>query len=507
MSDEIQELLGDQRERLRTYYKIDSKEGGLIHFVPNPPQEYVLSKIYDENGKLYPRIIILKARQEGISTLLGLIALDSMLFNDYYAAALIADTAAHGNEIFKTKVKTPYTKLPRFMKFGNKLKVNKVTQIELENGSSMIVSSSIRSGTAQFLHVSEYGIISLKDPIHAEEIRDGALQAVGEKEGVVVIESTGKGETGIFYDMVMSVLENERSGHPQLRTDWRLVFLPWHWLPAYQVSDEELGRVKLTTKVSNYFLELADKHNISLTANQKAWYQKKYEEIGWQIYSEYPSYADEAFKQVIEGAYFYDQMMRAAKEDRIMKGLGHVYGVPVDTWWDIGRGDYTSIILTQFIYGYVHVIDFLEGCGREFGDYIFELNEKKKKYNYMYGEFVGPHDLQRSEVFDGVSYAARAQREFGIEFRVVPKVSEKSISIDAARAFFVRCKFDSDKCRLLLTHLRSYCKKREATGRWSDRPRHDEHSHAADAFQTLAMGYGILTAKEVEPKRVVAKSW
>ena len=52
---------------------------------------------------------------------------------------------------------------------------------------------------------------------------------------------------------------------------------------------------------------------------------------------------------------------------------------------------------------------------------------------------------------------------------------------------FPRCQFDEAGCSLGLKRLRAYRKEwDELRGVWKDRPRHDEASHAADAFLTFA---------------------
>ncbi len=63
---------------------------------------------------------------------------------------------------------------------------------------------------------------------------------------------------------------------------------------------------------------------------------------------EYPSTPDEAFEASLEGAYYADQLAAAELQGRIGNFPAET-GVPVDTAWDIGIGDYTSIWLFQRI--------------------------------------------------------------------------------------------------------------------------------------------------------------
>jgi hypothetical protein len=59
--------------RIGNLYSIRTRDGKVIPFRPRPQQEQVLEMIFKEGLK---RIVILKARQLGFSTLLGIICTD-----------------------------------------------------------------------------------------------------------------------------------------------------------------------------------------------------------------------------------------------------------------------------------------------------------------------------------------------------------------------------------------------------------------------------------------------
>ena len=75
-----------------------------------------------------------------------------------------------------------------------------VDPLTFGNNSSVRVSTSMRSGTLQYLHVSEFGKICAQAPEKAREIVTGALNTV-EAGQFVVIESTAEGQEGAFYEM------------------------------------------------------------------------------------------------------------------------------------------------------------------------------------------------------------------------------------------------------------------------------------------------------------------
>ncbi|MBY2923070.1 hypothetical protein HF265_31050 [Rhizobium leguminosarum] len=55
------------------------------------------------------------------------------------------------------------------------------TELLLGNNSSIRVGTSLRSGTLQYLHISEYGKLCAKYPDKAREVRTGALNKAGEE--------------------------------------------------------------------------------------------------------------------------------------------------------------------------------------------------------------------------------------------------------------------------------------------------------------------------------------
>ncbi len=209
-----------------------------------------------------------------------------------------------------------------------------------------------------------------------------------------------------------------------------------------------------------------------------------------------------SFEGVLQGAYYGKQIAEAEKDGRI-GNVPYERNIGVETWWDIGVGDTTSIWFTQSVGREVLCIDYLEASGESVAYYAKELQAKP----YTYLSHNGPHDLSvrewgNSDAIDNRPVtrldSAKAQ---GIDFRVVPKVSLES-GIDTARSFFARCRFDRTNCRRGLDALASYCKEYdEKMKQFRSYPAHDWSSHAADAFRYLAVGHRTTEKprKEVDP--------
>jgi phage terminase large subunit len=78
--------------------------------------------------------------------------------------------------------------------------------------------------------------------------------------------------------------------------------------------------------------------------------------------------------------------------------------------------------------------------------------------------------------------------DMGKPVRITPKLSIAD-GINAARMLLNRCYFDETRCADGLQNLRHYRYDVDPnTKMFSNKPLHDQHSHAADAFRYLAVG-------------------
>lgn len=181
--------LRDKKWRLNNLYLIRDEHGDVCRFRMKPVQEQFYDNIWYRN-------VVLKARQHGISTLVELYLLDRAIFTPGQQCAVTADTRAHAEELFDSKVVFAWENFdPRLKNLLNiKARVDRRDMIKFSNGSTVVVSVSVRSGTVQLLHISEYGRISVVDPAKSKEIRLGSFKAVhhGEKD-LIIVESTSEG--------------------------------------------------------------------------------------------------------------------------------------------------------------------------------------------------------------------------------------------------------------------------------------------------------------------------
>lgn len=229
ITDEMKIKLKNKTWRLDNLYFIKNKEGKKQLFTLNWAQKEIYDNLHSFN-------IILKARQLGITTFFSILFLDHCLWNKYTNAAIIADIQKNSQEIFQDKVKFAYDHLNPIVKAISPARRDNANELRFANGSVYRVSTSLRSGTVQLLHVSEFGKICRESPGKANEIISGALNTVQAGQ-FITIESTAEGRDGHFYNMVKGCQEKELKGEKLSQLDFKLHFLPWWREPQYTLEE------------------------------------------------------------------------------------------------------------------------------------------------------------------------------------------------------------------------------------------------------------------------------
>ena len=493
---QLLEALRDPDWRLRNLYWIINKAGKKVMFRPNVAQQALLRDLWYRN-------LILKARQRGFSTLIQLMMLDTCLFNDNTRAAVIAQDQEASGIIFRDKIKYAYDNLPPLVREMAPLTRDSASELVLGNNSSLRVATSVRSGTLQFLHVSEFGKICAKYPDKAREVLTGSLPAV-DQGGMVFIESTAEGREGAFFDMCTLAQADQQAGKKLTKLDMRFHFFSWWDADEYQMPADD---VIITPADNVYFNQLEVKIGREISREQRAWYvttrRADFGGDSQMMKQEYPSTPEEAFEQSTEGTYYAEQLAQARREGRITR-VPYDPRYPVNTFWDIGNDDETPIWFHQQIGLRNHIIDYLEGSGEPPSYYVAEV----QKRGYVLGKHYLPHDgAHRKTQANTLKTYADMLEDLGLkDIEIVPKIDDVTRGIQIVRQTFHTYWFDEEKCADGLKHIELYRKEwNERLGVWSDRPRHDKHSHASDALRQHAQaeigGLIRLGSSQQRPRR------
>lgn len=330
-------LLRDKRWRLENLYVINTKSNGKRIFKLTRAQNHFLDNIRNRN-------IILKSRQLGFSTLITLWILDETLFKPNKEALAIAHVKEGMTDIFDKKAKFAIMNFPDEIKGIFDFKTNSKTKLTIQfsdgSQSTFGVALSGRSGTYQYVHISEYAKLSKMFPQRAEEVMTGTLPAVP-MDGYVFMESTAEGASGSYYDTYMDALDAKSRGTESLfKVQFYPHFYNWTW------DDMELDNITEVIPVSAMqrgnidWESYQQQHN--LTDKEMTYYYMRWLSLKKDVErlnQEYPTTADEAF--ISTGKPYFDQkkileckMMVQEPEyfDVIGREVVDVYAGPLMVW-------------------------------------------------------------------------------------------------------------------------------------------------------------------------------
>lgn len=469
--------LKDPLWRYDNLYTVETKEGEIAPFRMNWAQRELATNPH-------PFSLVLKARQLGFTTLFQLIMLDAMIFHANTNCGVIAHNKDDAKKFFTKKIRDVYSRLPEQIRAAVPARQDAAQEMAFGNGSHISVGTSHRSGTLQYLHVSELGKIAATRPDKAREIRTGALNTIQAGQ-VVFIESTAEGQDGDFYELVQDAREIERSGRELGPLDFKLYFFPWFREPTYRM-DPRFAEV--TPEHDRYFDALEDEHGIVLDDWQAAWYAAKKKTQQDDMKREYPSTIDEAFEAAIEGAYYSQELETAEKQGRIGDWPYDPKLGAVMSSHDIGRNQNHTTWLFQRDQGLFRFVGYHENEHGGATAAARWLKEWITERDAIYERHFLPHDggttdwsadIDRRQVFE--SLGARP-------CSIVQRTMDVTRDIQHVRSFFGLCKFDRTACALGLRHLRNYRREwDDIRGVWKDKPRPDGASHGADGIRTAAM--------------------
>ena len=188
-----------------------------------------------------------------------------------------------------------------------------------------------------------------------------------------------------------------------------------------------------------------------------------------------------SFDASVPGAYYAKLIGDAYEQGRVGDHLRDAE-VMVDLVADLGYTDSCSWWGWQTVPGGYRICDFYENDGQPIGHYI----EWVKSRPYKVGTVWLPHDAKAKSLQTGKSIIEQFLTA-GIMPRLVHELSLQD-GVEAARLVLQKCWFDEKTVYDGLEHLRGYMREwDERTQTFRNRPKHDQHSHAADAFRYLAI--------------------
>jgi intein/homing endonuclease len=204
---------------MKKYVKIQHQDRGIILFDTFEFQEDALSQLQEND-----RVIILKSRQMGISTLMAAYSLWMMTFNEGKNILVLSIKQDTAKEVV-TKVKLAWENLPSWLKLEAIEKP--ALSLKLKNNSRIMAASSdsdaARSFSASILIMDEAAFID-----NAQDVWTAAQQTLAATKGIAVILSTPNGVGNFFHQLWIDSERKENSFHR--------IKLPWHLHPERDQS-------------------------------------------------------------------------------------------------------------------------------------------------------------------------------------------------------------------------------------------------------------------------------
>lgn len=261
--------------------KIRTKDGDIRPLVLNNAQKILQEAIDAEMAtKGFVRVIILKARQQGLSTMVGAWMYSQVSQRKAQKAIVVTHHADSTRALFDL-TKRYHDNAPEIVKPSTKYSSRRELSFDRLDSSYIVATaggeSIARGETLTHAHLSE---LAFWPTSSAQDNLNGLLQAIPAKPGTsVFIESTANG-FNLFHELWKGAVEGTNGFRP--------VFIPWYADPEYR---EEAPADFTPTPEEQ---EIAAKYN--LDHEQLQWRRTRIARSGAELFKqEYPAIPDEAF--------------------------------------------------------------------------------------------------------------------------------------------------------------------------------------------------------------------
>lgn len=295
------EVKWDFAAQFEGFLKIERKGGEVVRPVANIHQLRLDAAVKAARKQGRPcRIIALKPRQKGSST--ASVGIGHMRLKAKRGRGLIAGGAHfQGANLFK--ILKNYAESDELDPKACKVMD---TEARYTNGSTMeritlANPNAGRSGTYQFLAVTEAAYLANEGVANADVVTDGLLKCVPmEPDTIIIIESTANGATGYFFDVWQGgiTLEEFEAG----KAGYIKIFSAWFEFDDSRLDPERVGirsEADYLPQEVEYVANLWRDQRVKLDMDQVAWmrYAVKEECRGdWDKFDQdYPRSAETAF--------------------------------------------------------------------------------------------------------------------------------------------------------------------------------------------------------------------
>lgn len=315
-AEKLVKIINNFESFAKNFLTISTKSGEKVKFTLNRAQKYTLMKIEQHlkmTGKV--RVIILKGRQLGISTLIEGRFFWKVITHHGLHAYILTHEAEATKNLFNMALRFQKN-LPRGLcPEPDKSSSKELIYSKFDSGYSVGTAGNKgagRSQTIQLFHGSEVAFWP-----HADEHAKGVMEAVPNEPGTeMILESTANGIGNEFHSKWQAAHEPHSEYIP--------IFTPWYWDDKYKASIEGIV-------FTDEEKELYEMHNPNgLTGAHLAWRRlkiagtKDVKTGRLRFKQEYPFTAQEAFLNPVEMVFFDAEIVYRAMKFTIHNANGRL---------------------------------------------------------------------------------------------------------------------------------------------------------------------------------------
>jgi len=268
IDSEIERCL-DRDYFISNYFYMITQNGEAKALYPYwPHQEMVSEAIRDEwakNGCC--KMIILKGRQAGISTWIQGAIFHHALFNENCFALIVAQDRVTSEHVYGMSVKG-LENLPWFMRpeWRYKSKAEGV-DFQREDDDQVMYDPGLGS-VLKISHAAKMSGIAIGRSVRAfhgsetsrwpnpEVFEADILPSMNALDGFYILESTGYGKNGLFYDWWQDTVNGD--------TDWRALFIPAWRVTRYYLPIRPMDKIVLTETEQKFHDRIKKEENFEI---------------------------------------------------------------------------------------------------------------------------------------------------------------------------------------------------------------------------------------------------
>lgn len=300
--------------------KIRDKDTNIVPLRLNKAQLYVLERLEEQKAKTGKiRALVLKGRQQGISTFVEAYYYWQTSLNKNLSAYILAHEQPASDSIFgmvdryhRHNPLAPHTGAAN----------SKELMFDRLDSKYMVATAGAKAGGRGQAAITMFHGSEVAFWPNAKDHFASSVQAVPDRRGTaIILESTANGASGEFYEL----WQDAERGRDQFgnTVDYIAIFVPWFWDPGYTRDVEEgfaLSPEPDDTGVSEEeYAKLYD-----LTDGQMAWRRAKISELRSpaKFRQEYPATPSEAFIAASNESLISPHLVIRARKRTDIEGYG-----------------------------------------------------------------------------------------------------------------------------------------------------------------------------------------